>query len=330
MPKLPGEVHRALTDLVAANRLLSRARRTLGRRLRPDGRRYLVEKNWQWADDLLEKRKEKLLSLPGVLGCGLGFRVRKGERLGTPCLTVLVARKVPKEAIPPGGLVPRTVQDRGRRLATDVVELGEVRRQVAGGDSIGPDPLWERGTLGVFARDSRQGDVVALTAMHITPFTDFPAQGVSGPAFDSPVPGPRFGALRAGTMTEIDAAKIALDAPPASPATVLPGIGRVHGWRPLTYPGDQSTTVRMFGATSGFQTGTISNPATNLPSQNLDAAILVEIQTQDGDSGSALVDTENLLLGFLVGRGSSELNGLAVFTPASLVLARLGCDVPSA
>ena len=88
--------------------------------------------------------------------------------------------------------------------------------------------------------------------------------------------------------------------------------------------------VRLFGAVSGLQTGILMNPAVSIPAESLEAAILVDIETQGGDSGCALVDPENLVLGFLVGRGSSALNRLAVFTPASLVLSRLGCDIPSA
>jgi hypothetical protein len=329
MPKRSGEIRRALSDLAAASRTLAQARRVLGRRVLPGSRPYLVEEGWGWAHDLQEARTAKLLAFPGVVGHGLGFRVHGGERTSRPCLTVLVERKLAPAELPAGARLPKSVESAGRRLAIDIVELGALKRQVAGGDSIGPSPLYEQGTLGVFARDTGVGDVVALTAMHITPYQTFPVPGVASPDFASPVPGATFGSLRAGTMTGVDAAKLALDPPPASPATVLPGIGRVRGWRPTTYPGDRNTPVRMFGATSGFQTGTISNPAASLPAYDLEAAILVEIATQDGDSGSALIDPENLLLGFLVGRGSSNLNGLAVFTPASLVLAQLGCEVPS-
>ena len=85
----------------------------------------------------------------------------------------------------------------------------------------------------------------------------------------------------------------------------------------------------IFGAVSGFQSGYVVNPIASLPSESLDAAILVNIATQGGDSGSALVDHEGLLLGFLVGEGSTALNTLRVFTPASLVFATLRCDIPT-
>ncbi len=85
----------------------------------------------------------------------------------------------------------------------------------------------------------------------------------------------------------------------------------------------------MVGAVSGFQAGYIVNPIASIPTESLDAAILVNIFTQGGDSGSALVDHQGLLLGFLVGEGGPALSNLRVFTPASLVFATLRCDIPT-
>jgi hypothetical protein len=318
-----------VSEMAEAKRMIAVARLKLGRLTKPGDPHHLVHDDWCWAHELMEARKPKLLAHPGVVGCGLGFRIREGERLGTPCLTVYVETKLPKDQLPPGARLPKTVRSGKRRLEVDVVELGGLERQVQGGDSIGPIPLADRGTLGAFARDLAKGDVVALTAMHVTQLQSFPAQGSVCPDFQNPCPGSKFGKLRAGTMTGIDAAMLELDTPLADPITDLPTIGRIHGWRPTTFPGDQNTPVRIFGASSGFQSGTIESPATSIPAASLDSAILVDIQTQGGDSGCALVDPQGLVLGFLVGRGSSQLNRLAVFTPASLVLSQLGCDIPS-
>jgi hypothetical protein len=331
MEKLSGEVYRALADMSKAKRMLAEARRKLGRLTQPSGSdHYLVEKEWQWAHELMEGRCEKILSYPNVVGYGLGFRFRKGERTDTPCLTVYVRKKVDERRMRLEAKLPKSVSVGKRRLPIDVIELGKLERQLSPGDSIGPDPLFQKGTLGAFARDLTRGDVVALTAMHVTPLRNFPVAGSTATDFQTPCPGNRFGRLRAGSTNGIDAAAVELTQQPASPQTVLPGgIGLVRGWRPTTFPGDLSTSVRIFGATSSFRMGTIRSPATSIPGVNLVGAILVDIFTQGGDSGCALVDPENLLLGFLVGRGSSQLNNLAVFTPASLVLSRLGCDIPS-
>ena len=64
-----------------------------------------------------------------------------------------------------------------------------------------------------------------------------------------------------------------------------------------------------------------------LPSENLEHAILVDIQTADGDSGSAIVDSENFVLGLLVGEIDIEGIVLRVFSPISLVLDILRCNI---
>jgi hypothetical protein len=331
MKKLPQKIHEAVTSLTTANRMLSNARRRLARLTKPGHSTHLVDPAWAWAHDLMEARRAKMLAIPGVIGVGLGFRLRGDVPTGEPCLTVYVQRKkTPQElSLAKTPLIPRTVSSGKHRLPVDVLELGAIRRQVNAGDSLGPQDGGDRGTIGALAKDLDIRDTVALTAMHVTPLQQFPSGDTAAPRFVSPMPGGAgFGSLRAGTMTEIDAAKLALNA--QQPAiTVLPRIGRINGWRPITFPGDQGTTVRMFGAVSQFQSGYIVNPIASIPSESLDAAILVNIPSQGGDSGAALVDPEGLLLGFLVGQGGTALNNLRVFTPASLVMARLRCDIPT-
>jgi len=333
--KMPQGVHRALEDLSAARRALTRARRKLARLSRPGGPSDLVSNEWQWARDLLEARREKLQTIPGVVGIGLGIRRRGDIPTGEACITVYVRRKLPLAELAAEGQprLPKTVSTGKRRLAVDVIELGTLRRQLDAGSSLSPLPPVQplQGTLGVFAQDLDHGGTVALTAMHVTGFAEFPDQISQPPSFCSPslpAGGAVFGTLRQGTMTGIDAAKLALGTP-RSAISLLPNIGQIRGWRPTTYPGDQGVEVRLFGGVSGFQSGFIVNPAVSLPSENLDSAILVNIQTTAGDSGCALVDPEDLLLGFLVGGGTSTLNNLRVFTPASLVLSRLRCEVPT-
>ncbi len=328
------ELERALKDLAEARRLTETAERKLGQLTQPGGPVQLVHPDWQWAEDLLHARSPKLLAIPGVIGCGLGFCQRHGVDTGQPCIAVYVRRKLAEaelsgQGIPP---LPRSVRSGHHRLRIDVIEMGDLKRSLAPGDSIGPTTQARQGTLGVLATDLDHGDTVALTAMHVTgdlrEFNegDFPTPSFCSPAL--PGGGSVFGTLRQGTLQGIDAAKLALllgqDFQPALP----PPIGPVQGWRPTAFPGDRGTPVRLFGAVSGFQSGFIVTPSVPLPDDNLDAAITVNIQTADGDSGCALVDASGQVLGFLVGEGTSTLSRLRVFTPASLVLARLRCDIP--
>lgn len=329
--KLPVSIHRAVADLSAAKKMLADARWALARLTRPGHPTYLVDPDWEWAHELMEARREKLLALPGVVGVGLGFRMRGGLPTSEPCLTVYVRRKRSPEEVDAAGerRISKTVRAGKHRLPVDVVELGTLRRQVDAGDSLGPLGGGDRGTLGALAQDLDTGDTVAVTAMHVTPFQEFPAAGAASPPFLSPMPGGGpFATLLQGTMTGVDAAKLALDVQQPAVST-LPQVGRIKGWRPIAFPGDQGTTVKMFGAVSGFQSGYIVNPIASLPAESLDAAILVNIFTQGGDSGAALVDHEGLLLGFLVGEGGPDLQNLRVFTPASLVFATLRCNIPT-
>jgi hypothetical protein len=50
------------------------------------------------------------------------------------------------------------------------------------------------------------------------------------------------------------------------------------------------------------------------------------MQTRSGDSGAALVDNNNLVLGLLAGRFDGP-RGLAVFSPIIGVLKALECDI---
>ena len=270
-----------------------------------------------------------------MVGFGLGGRHRAGVHTGEPCITVYVRQKLSPDEMKAQGMprLPKTVRIGNYRMPIDVIELGELKRHLDAGVSVSPLPPVQpfQGTLGVFAKDLDHNDTVALTAMHVTGFQQFPDPISSAPSFCSPclpAGGATFGSLRQGTMTGIDAAKLALDAP-RNTLSILPTIGQIRGWRPTTFPGDQGVEVRLFGAVSGFQSGFIVSPAVSLPSESLDSAILVNINTAAGDSGCALVDADNLLLGFLVGQGTSELSNLRVFTPASLVLSRLRCDIPT-
>ena len=284
----------------------------------------------------MEKRRAKLLSVPGVIGLGLGFRLRGGVRTGEACLTVYVRRKMGADELSAARVrrLPRHVSAGKRRLSVDVVALGNIRRQARAGDSLGTQELGELGTLGALARDLDSGDTVALTAMHVTDLEQFPMAGTSAPEFISPMPGgQRFATLQRGTRFGIDAATLALEV--QQPAvTSLPTGGTIRGWRPVVFPGDQDAGVTMFGAVTRAK-GFIVNPIAVLPEEDLDAAILVDIQSEHGDSGAAIVDHQGLVLGFLVGEGEfPDGNGngprtLRAFTPASLVLARLRCDIPT-
>ena len=329
--------HSKLTDAAAqlrkARKQLSAARAALARDSRVGSPHHLVERSYSWMGAALAKIRARLLAINGVVGVGFGYRVRAGVRMDEPVITVLVTRKQPKAMLKSLGTVaiPKVTRVGKRSVPIDVVEFGALSRQAQTGDDIGPAQGRRAGTLGTLAVDLGDRSTVAITAMHFSG-----AESVQ--PGDAPIPfcdpstltnasAPVFANLVLGTKNRVDAAKLRLLAPQSSQG-FIPGLGPIAGWRPIAFPGDMHTTVQMFGAVSGLQQGFIANTSIDIPSEGLESAILVNIFSQEGDSGSVMVDNQRFVLGFLVGAGDAQLGNLRVFCPAGLVLSELNCDIP--
>jgi len=327
--------HRAAQQLVNARRALSQARHALARSTTPREHHVIAGREWSAVRRALDASSARLLATPGVVGVGMGFRRRGGVLHDERCVIVFVRRKFQRDARTKAGrrfLLPRTLADRENAIPVDVVELGAFTRHAAPGDRLGPRDTARWGTLGVFAVDDHDRAPVALTAMHVTGLPQFPPgaeQLLCAP--DAPVgAGPLLGPLLRGTQSGIDAAKIRVDAG-ARIDPNIPGIGAVRGWRPISVTGDRGTYVRMYGAASRRVVyGRIVEPAVALPQRPycLDSAILIDMPTLNGDSGAAIVDNDNLVLGLLVGTASG-LGGVAVCCPIGAILYHLACDIPS-
>ena len=85
----------------------------------------------------------------------------------------------------------------------------------------------------------------------------------------------------------------------------------------------------MYGATSGLIKGHIAEPFATVcdGNMNLDPAILVEVPSQAGDSGAALVDNQCRVLGTLVGV-PTQYPSWRAFSPIACVLNKLSCQIP--
>ena len=317
--------------MTLARRQLRQARRALAAATRPADAPAVYAPAWRATAALLEKRGPELLASRNVLGHGVSLRRRDGLATDERSLTVFVRRKMSPAELARAGetLLPKRLGSGKRSVRVDVVELGRLVRQSTGGDSIGPDSRL-RGTLGSFAIDSLTLETVAVTAMHVTgQRRDIPRNGVSSvpmhqPSLRDDPAAPVFGAAVRGTLSGVDACKIALT-DPASLDDRIKGIGRIRGWRPVLIPGDKGTAVRLFGIVSGLISGFIEHPLVSLPQFDLDNAILADIPTHKGDSGAALVDSDGFVLGYLVGQAGP----LRVFSPAGSVFRTLGCDIPT-
>lgn len=327
-------VRQAARRVDAARRALRCARRHLAAVTQPGDQPPLRAPAWARREPILRANLSTLMARPGVLGATLGYRVRGGVQIAERVVTVFVRDKRPVEALEGGrrDAVPRRLTAAGRGIGTDVVELGEFEETAAGGDSLGPAGRATDATIACFAEDVRTNIPVALTAMHL--ITKAGLAGSDDLAFVSPCDGagggPALGRFLRGTERGVDAAAIALDG--AAPPNAIRGIGDVRGWRPLVDPADRGVAVRMYGAASSSGSGEpvvgrIDTPSVALPALDLDDAILVDIRVRAGDSGAAIVDNDEFVLGLLKGRFTGGAK-LAVFTPIGAALAKLDCWIP--
>ncbi len=332
-PRSSPSVRAAAARVREARLALAAARQELAARTPPGTAPVVHGRAVGASKAALALHHDRLLAFPGVIGVGLGYRVRAGEAdPDERCITVYVRRKRSRAQLDRKNRrpLPRRLSDaRGRRVGVDVVEFGRLVRQVQGGDDLGPGTIAERGTAGVIGVDLDTGRPVVLTAMHV----------VGGRGVASPDPGlvaespsvqfaghRRLGMVLRGTTAGTDAALIAID-PSIGVSRTIAGIGAVAGWRPLLNPADVGTAVTMAGAATGHPVyGRIVQPHLSLPGYGLGDAILVDIPSANGDSGSALLDHDHLVLGLLVGMSSTL--GHRVFTAIGSVVARLRCNIP--
>lgn len=323
----PSEAARAIRF---AKELLGTARLRLAERTRTGSPAVLLGPEWRATERVLDDNRERLVAFEGVVGFGLGYRHRAGVREPERCVKVYVRRKRdPAELADHEVIPPLLVAEDGATAPTDVVSFGTLEPQLDAGSSLGPAGTPLRGTVGCFARRRNTSDPVALTAMHVTGRqTGFPPGAEM--RFASPCEGEPgsagLGRLVRGRIDRVDAAAVAIEPPQLASGNIV-GLGTIRGWRPVSLPGDFGTPVFLFGATSGLLSGVIVEPVIHLPSLKLESAMLVDIATEKGDSGAALVDNQNLVLGLLVGKSDAH-GGLRVFTPIGLVLDLLDCEIP--
>ena len=330
---------RAAADIHRANRLLESARRRLAHCTSCGSPPVIVHPSMRGIHRMLAERGPQLEKIPGVVGYGIGQVVKAGMPSGELCITVFVEKKLTKSQMARQKVraLPRTMSAGKQRVRVDVIPIGTLSREVFVGASIGTasPATATAGTVGAFAIDNGTGANVAITAMHVSGLQTFP-NGQDPVRFRVPSrlksgTTQPFGELAFGTQTNIDAAKITLTNPDDA-TNVVPGIGAIAGWRPVTIPGDNNASVRMFGAmTAQVVSGRIVHPSVALPAFGLQNAILADIDSQEGDSGSALIDSSNHILGFLVGSATGLMENfdrLRVFSPAADVMRVLGCDIP--
>lgn len=126
-----------------------------------------------------EKVAEGLMKDPNITGVGAGFRTMRGRRTDQICIRVYVRKKLPKTQLRSDEILPRTIDG----IPVDVVEgFFEVHHggnhptpaehqqrhdPLRGGISVGNLRLGGAGTLGVWAVDNDNSDLVFLSNWHV-------------------------------------------------------------------------------------------------------------------------------------------------------------------
>lgn len=274
-------------------------------------------------------RHDHFTSFPGinVVAIGLGEKITGRKRTGEPSVTVFVARKYPRSRMRRQHLVEPSVSG----VKTDVVEIGYPipysprRRQrvrpVQPGISVSPDygeEGWESaGTFGVIVEDTHGDNRYILSNNHVLSDEDYVPLGT--PTLQ---PGSRDGGSARGRIARLavsvplkyenrrnwmDAAMARLYANRSHDPSIL-GIGPPRGAGTAT----QNARVRKSGRTTGVTHGVIRElkvDVLNMQFENgsvrMDDVIAIEgtngMFSKVGDSGSAIVDDRDRVVGLLFG-----------------------------
>lgn len=167
------------------------------------GRRLIVANN-----DEMKRVKEKhageLMGKANVVGVGVGYKEKGGQKTDKLGLVVMVRKKVPLSELKGEDVVPSEID----RVITDVKEVGDIKalsqnptdrwRPAPGGVSIGHYRI-TAGTLGTVVRDAATNDKLILSNNHVL------ADSNAGEIGDAILqPGPYDGgALQADTIAHL-------------------------------------------------------------------------------------------------------------------------------
>lgn len=325
-------VAKATAALERAQRAVDKARRDLALATPTGAPGILHDPRFAAAERALARHSGRLLRTAGVVGAGVGCPRVDGKRdQSTESVSVFVSRKLSRAALSRRAvpMIPATLLDgKGHKVRTDVIEAGRLVRQWYPGGGLGPGRIRKLGSLGTYALDSATGQLLALSAMHITGRSQVPAgadlSAVSPPAGE--VGSRRFGAASRGMLSGVDAVAFRPELAVPDPYS-LGRYGRIRGWRPVNNPQDDDLPVMMFGHVSGVQFGRIAEPNLPLPADDLIGTFGVSIHSQLGDSGAALIDGSGYVLGLLV--GMVPKSGIRIFSSIGTILSALNCYIPT-
>lgn len=267
---------------------------------------------------LLKRVEPELRAIPGVKTLAVGLKVTNGKRSHDIVLRVGVEKKRPMSELSPQEKLPEQIDG----IDVDVFEWGNVTmtsdtaryRPLVGGVQI-TNGTGGNGTLACLARRNVENDVVMLSNFHVM------FSGKSDTATGIEIAQPGFSCCcccRAGKIGEVVGGSLGgtIDACIATisddivPLQEVAELGGIRG----TDAAVVDDVVRKRGRTSGVTTGVVSMvgiDARNDDGEILNDQIIIdpdepgnEFQVE-GDSGAALLDEDNNVIGLLWGRAGN-------------------------
>lgn len=298
--------------------------------------------------------EDRLLTYAGVTGIDIGHKMVKGERTSEMAIRIYVEKK--RKNVPAAELLPPEIDG----VKTDVIEATFVLHQGAmvraeefrtmsdtgtynplvGGISIGPCKAVGGyvyvGTLGCLVRDRGTGERLALSNYHVMAEKWAAGDSMAQP---SRVDGGTCPAKTVGTLLrsvlsdQVDGAVARLNTTRTTDCSITE-IGAVAGKGPAA----KDMKVRKRGRTTGLTHGIVDSidATVKVPyddgTHTLKHQILIKVNAsessvfgQGGDSGSAVVDDANHVVG-LYFAGSTD-GKIGVANPIDAVLDALNIDI---
>jgi hypothetical protein len=269
--------------------------------------------------EIKERYTARLMQYPNVTGVGVGLKLVDGQRTNEVCVRVYVRRKLPEAQLQTTELLPRTLDG----VTVDVVE-GEFTFMQ--GDAP-PLPLEQRvtrhfpfltpgvsvgglrvtaGTLGTAVYDVMGGGQMLLSNWHVLCGSPDCVQGeeiVQPGVFDGgTAPKDTVAVLERFANTDRVDAAVATVNGQRFLRDAIPGIGLVRSIGGAAL----GTRVRKSGRTTGVTAGIVDDVSADVTVDGLmfrDQISVVrdneDVIVAGGDSGSLVVDEQNLAVGLL-------------------------------